>query len=72
MPRRGKRYASARGNVPAGVKFDPPEGFSHADVLTRAHHRRAAAGAANITDIHLADAIHDLVHQDRPSLTADR
>lgn len=25
MPRRGKRYASARANVPAGVKFDPPE-----------------------------------------------
>jgi large subunit ribosomal protein L1 len=25
MPKRGKKYASARANVPAGVKFDPPD-----------------------------------------------
>lgn len=25
MPRRGKRYAAARAQLPAGVKFDPPE-----------------------------------------------
>jgi large subunit ribosomal protein L1 len=25
MPKRGKKYASARANVPAGVRFDPPD-----------------------------------------------
>jgi large subunit ribosomal protein L1 len=25
MPRRGKKYASARAKIPAGVRFDPPE-----------------------------------------------
>ena len=41
----------------ACYKFDPPAGFSHADVLARAHTIRQAAGAKNITDPHLAAAI---------------
>jgi len=45
----------------ACYKFDPPEGRSHADVLARAHEIRVEAGAKNIQDTHLADAIAALV-----------
>ena len=41
----------------ACYKFDPPYGYTHADVLARAHKIRVAAGAKNIADPHLADAI---------------
>ena len=41
----------------ACYKFEPPHGFTHADVLASAHTIRLAAGAKNITDPHLADAI---------------
>ncbi|MFT4715378.1 MAG: glyoxalase family protein [Paracoccaceae bacterium] len=44
----------------ACYKFDPPRGFSHADVLVAAHKLRVAAGDLNVSDIHLADAIADL------------
>ncbi len=45
----------------ACYKFDPPEGRTHADVLARAHKIRVEAGAKNIEDAHLADAIAALV-----------
>ncbi|MEL6373028.1 MAG: VOC family protein [Pseudomonadota bacterium] len=41
----------------ACYKFDPPEGSTHADVLREAHRIRVEAGAMNIADEHLADAI---------------
>jgi glyoxalase family protein len=41
----------------ACYKFDPPVGYTHAEVLREAHHIRLAAGALNIEDAHLADAI---------------
>ena len=47
----------------ACYKFDPPEGRTHADVLAKAHTIRVEAGAKNITDEHLADAITALVQE---------
>lgn len=41
----------------ACYKFDPPTGHTHADVLRVAHDIRVAAGARNIADEHIADAI---------------
>lgn len=41
----------------ASYKFEPPAGYSHADVLREAHGIRVARGAPNIADEHLADAI---------------
>ncbi|MEL7543602.1 MAG: VOC family protein, partial [Pseudomonadota bacterium] len=41
----------------ACYKFEPPQGFTHADVLHRAHLIRVEAGDVNIADTHLADAI---------------
>ena len=45
----------------ACYKFDPPTGRTHSDVLARAHQIRVEAGAKNIEDAHLADAIAALV-----------
>jgi glyoxalase family protein len=44
----------------ACYKFDPPVGYTHTDVLARAHKIRVAVGAKNIADPHLADAITEL------------
>jgi glyoxalase family protein len=44
----------------ASYKFDPPTGYTHADVLRTAHRLRLAAGAYAIADEHLADAIEEL------------
>jgi glyoxalase family protein len=53
----------------ACYKFAPPEGYTVADVLARAHRIRVAAGAYNINDEHLADAIAELTRQKAPKLT---
>ena len=45
----------------ACYKFDPPTGRTHSDVLARAHRIRVDAGAKNIEDTHLTDAIAALV-----------
>jgi glyoxalase family protein len=42
-------------------KFEPPDGYSHAEVLNLAHQLRVAAGDYAIADEHLADAIAQLV-----------
>ena len=47
----------------ACYKFVPPEGYSVADVLATAHRLRVAAGAYNIQDAHLADAIAELTQR---------
>ncbi|MGD9806037.1 MAG: VOC family protein [Hyphomicrobiaceae bacterium] len=50
----------------AAYKFDPPAGATHADVLHEAHKIRLDAGAINIADEHLADAIATLVARRHP------
>ena len=50
----------------ACYKFDPPTGFTHADVLREAHNIRVAKGDYNIADEHLADAIELLSRKPGP------
>jgi glyoxalase family protein len=52
----------------ACYKFEPPAGYTHADVLAAAHRIRVAAGDYNIDDAHLADAIAELAERRAPSL----
>jgi catechol 2,3-dioxygenase-like lactoylglutathione lyase family enzyme len=47
----------------ACYRFDPPHGFTHADVLALAHRLRVAANDHHIADEHLADAIAMLVER---------
>jgi catechol 2,3-dioxygenase-like lactoylglutathione lyase family enzyme len=56
----------------ASYRFEPPPGRSHAEVLLEAHHIRVARGDYNITELHLADAIEQLIARDRQSLSTDR
>jgi glyoxalase family protein len=56
----------------ASYRFDPPFGFTHADVLLEAHKLRVERGDHNIDPIHLADAIEILVTRSRESLSEDR
>lgn len=56
----------------ASYRFEPPFGYSHADVMLEAHHRRVAAGDYNIQEIHLADAIEALIARRNGSLSEDR
>ena len=45
----------------ASYKFEPPAGYSSADVLAVAHRLRVAAGAYNIETVHVADAVAELM-----------
>ena len=45
----------------ASYKFDPPFGYSHGQVLEKAHQIRINRGAKNIEDIDVASAIKSLV-----------
>ena len=56
----------------AAYRFEPPVGFTHAEVLLEAHKLRVARGDHHIAQIHLADAIEDLVLRSRASLSEDR
>jgi catechol 2,3-dioxygenase-like lactoylglutathione lyase family enzyme len=56
----------------ASYRFEPPFGYTHADVLLEAHRLRVERGDYNIDREHLADAIEDLVRRSRGSLTEDR
>ena len=56
----------------ASYRFEPPHGFTHADVLMEAHQARVARGDYAIAEVHLADAIETLVRRSRASLSADR
>jgi catechol 2,3-dioxygenase-like lactoylglutathione lyase family enzyme len=56
----------------AAYRFEPPPGYSHADVLLEAHKLRVARGDHHIAQAHLADAIEDLVLRSRASLSDDR
>ncbi|SFI86439.1 VOC family protein [Celeribacter neptunius] len=56
----------------ASYRFEPPAGYTHVDVLHRAHLIRVAAGDDHIDKVHLADAIEALVAEGTKSLSADR
>jgi catechol 2,3-dioxygenase-like lactoylglutathione lyase family enzyme len=56
----------------ASYRFDPPVGHTHADVLLEAYRIRVARGDGFIAEIHLADAIEDLVTRSQQSLSSDR
>jgi len=54
------------------IYFEPPAGFTHADVLMQAHKLRVGRGDYNIAEVHLADAIQALVESSRATLSDDR
>jgi len=56
----------------ASYRFEPPAGFTHADVLMDAHKLRVERGDYNIDREHLADAIEQMVRRSRESLSEDR
>src|SRR5690349_3253833 len=56
----------------ASYRFEPPFGYTHADVLLEAHRLRVERGDYNIDRVHLADAIERLVLRNRDSLSDDR
>jgi catechol 2,3-dioxygenase-like lactoylglutathione lyase family enzyme len=56
----------------ASYRFEPPYGYTHADVLLEAHKLRVDRGDYNIGPEHLADAIEALVERSRGSLSGDR
>jgi catechol 2,3-dioxygenase-like lactoylglutathione lyase family enzyme len=56
----------------ASYRFEPPAGWTHADVLMESHRIRVQRGDYNIAEIHLADAIERLSERGRPSLSEDR
>ena len=53
----------------ASYRFEPPFGYTHADVLLEAHKLRVERGDYNIDRQHLADAIELLVERSRASLS---
>src|SRR5712691_7359401 len=56
----------------SSYRFEPPFGYTHADVLLEAHKIRVERGDYNIDLDHLADAIEALVTHSRASLSDDR
>jgi catechol 2,3-dioxygenase-like lactoylglutathione lyase family enzyme len=56
----------------ASYRFEPPAGFTHAEVLLEAHRLRVERGDYNIAQEHLADAIEDMVIRSRESLSDSR
>jgi catechol 2,3-dioxygenase-like lactoylglutathione lyase family enzyme len=56
----------------ASYRFEPPHGYTHAEVLLEAHKIRVERGDYNIDQVHLADAIEALVRRSRLSLSEDR
>ena len=56
----------------ASYRFEPPHGFTHAEVLLEAHGLRVERGDYNIDREHLADAIERLTERSRDSLSDDR
>jgi catechol 2,3-dioxygenase-like lactoylglutathione lyase family enzyme len=56
----------------ASYRFEPPLGYTHADVLLEAHKIRTERQDYNIDQVHLADAIEALTLRSRESLSEDR
>jgi hypothetical protein len=56
----------------SSYRFEPPHGFTHAEVLLEAHRLRVERGDYAIDQEHLADALEALVRRSRASLSEDR
>jgi catechol 2,3-dioxygenase-like lactoylglutathione lyase family enzyme len=56
----------------ASYRFEPPHGYTHADVLFEAHLVRTERNEYNIAEIHLADAIERLTERHTRTLSDDR
>jgi glyoxalase family protein len=56
----------------ASYRFEPPFGYTHADVLLEAHKIRVQRGDHHIDRAHLADALEALVTRSRETLSEDR
>src|SRR6476661_1940541 len=56
----------------ASYRFEPPAGFTHADVLLEAHRLRLERDDHHIAEVHLADAIENMTARSRETLSADR
>src|SRR3954467_4811996 len=56
----------------ASYRFEPPFGYTHADVLLEAHRLRVDRGDYNIDRVLLAEAPERLVLRNRDSLSDDR
>jgi catechol 2,3-dioxygenase-like lactoylglutathione lyase family enzyme len=56
----------------ASYRFEPPEGYTHGEVLLEAHKIRVERVDYNIAEIHLADAIEQMTTRRRGSLSTDR
>jgi glyoxalase family protein len=56
----------------AAYRFEPPNGVTHGEVLLEAHKLRVGRGDHHISQVHLADAIEDLVLRSRASLSEER
>src|SRR5262245_58106969 len=56
----------------ASYRFEPPHGFTHAEVLLEAHKLRTERGDYAIDQVHLADAIEAMTERSRESLSQDR
>jgi glyoxalase family protein len=56
----------------ASYRFEPPHGFTHAEVLLEAHQIRVEREDHHIDTVHLADAIERLVERSRASLSDER
>jgi catechol 2,3-dioxygenase-like lactoylglutathione lyase family enzyme len=56
----------------SSYRFEPPAGYTHAEVLLEAHRLRVEHGDYNIAEEHLADAIEALVRRSRGTLSDER
>jgi catechol 2,3-dioxygenase-like lactoylglutathione lyase family enzyme len=56
----------------SSYRFEPPTGCTHAQVMLAAHKLRVARGDNFIAEVHLADAIEELVLSTQGSLSDDR
>jgi glyoxalase family protein len=56
----------------ASYRFEPPVGFTHAEVLLEAHKLRVARDDHHIDRAHLADSIEAMTGRSRESLSDDR
>jgi catechol 2,3-dioxygenase-like lactoylglutathione lyase family enzyme len=56
----------------ASYRFEPPFGYTHADVLLEGHRLRTERGDHHIDQAHVADAIENLVRRSRESLSDNR
>ncbi len=56
----------------SSYRFEPPVGYTHAEVLLEAHKLRVERDDYNIAEEHLADAIEALVTRSRETLSRDR